>query len=293
MKIILSRKGFDSSYGGVPSPIFPDGICSLPIPEEQPGKRTHGITYANIRYRGANLGDIVAQLTKGKTTADKPAHLDPDLRDDALSRETDWQPCFGQCDAAQEHLANQNVGKDDLFLFFGWFRRVEKTLDAWRVVRGEPGIHVIWGWLQVGEVYNDRVGAWPSWAEYHPHHPHWNRPVDRNTLYVAKPYLTFPGLPSDVPGGGVFRTFHERLRLTAKEKRCSIWFLPSWFHPDAGKGSLLSYHKKRHRWGARTPRGVELHSVSRGQEFLLDLDSDERKRGAGEWLAAIFQSVDR
>lgn len=33
MKIILSRKGFDSSYGGYPSPILPDGsLLSIPIP---------------------------------------------------------------------------------------------------------------------------------------------------------------------------------------------------------------------------------------------------------------------
>jgi hypothetical protein len=32
-KVILSRKGFDSSCGGYPSPILPDGtMISLPIP---------------------------------------------------------------------------------------------------------------------------------------------------------------------------------------------------------------------------------------------------------------------
>ena len=35
MKLILSRKGFDSSYGKVPSPIFPDDrMLSLPIPDK-------------------------------------------------------------------------------------------------------------------------------------------------------------------------------------------------------------------------------------------------------------------
>lgn len=33
MKVILSRKGFDSGYGGWASPILPDGrMLSLPIP---------------------------------------------------------------------------------------------------------------------------------------------------------------------------------------------------------------------------------------------------------------------
>ena len=33
MKVIISRKGFDSGYGGMPSPILPDGtMISMPIP---------------------------------------------------------------------------------------------------------------------------------------------------------------------------------------------------------------------------------------------------------------------
>jgi hypothetical protein len=33
MKIVLSRKGFDGTYGGFPSPILEDGLMiSLPIP---------------------------------------------------------------------------------------------------------------------------------------------------------------------------------------------------------------------------------------------------------------------
>lgn len=35
MRIILSRKGFDSEYGGCASPILPDGkMISMPIPSE-------------------------------------------------------------------------------------------------------------------------------------------------------------------------------------------------------------------------------------------------------------------
>lgn len=36
MKFILSRKGFDSGYGGCASPILPDGtMLSIPIPVEK------------------------------------------------------------------------------------------------------------------------------------------------------------------------------------------------------------------------------------------------------------------
>jgi hypothetical protein len=54
MKVILSRKGFDSASGGMPSPILPDGtLISLPIPCDRPGS---GVPYASIRaVTGASL----------------------------------------------------------------------------------------------------------------------------------------------------------------------------------------------------------------------------------------------
>ena len=48
-RVILSRKGFDSKYGGRPSPIFENGnIFSLPIPQngESPKK------YHELKFNG-------------------------------------------------------------------------------------------------------------------------------------------------------------------------------------------------------------------------------------------------
>jgi hypothetical protein len=78
MKIIISRKGFDSSVGGGASPIFPSGeLCSLPIPESLPGR--HSKRYKDIRRGGQLLGDIVNDLTEGAIKPVAFAHLDPDL----------------------------------------------------------------------------------------------------------------------------------------------------------------------------------------------------------------------
>ena len=45
-RVILSRKGFDSKYGGKPSPIFKNGdIFSLPIPQN--GKSPKNIMSLN------------------------------------------------------------------------------------------------------------------------------------------------------------------------------------------------------------------------------------------------------
>jgi hypothetical protein len=59
MKIILSRKGFDSGSGGCPSPIFPDGsLMSLPIPDKQ-----SKISYNEINCNHkVSLGEVVSQL---------------------------------------------------------------------------------------------------------------------------------------------------------------------------------------------------------------------------------------
>lgn len=45
-KLILSRKGFDSSAGGKPSFIYGDRLISLPIPEEN----NSGISYDQLRF---------------------------------------------------------------------------------------------------------------------------------------------------------------------------------------------------------------------------------------------------
>src|SRR6266436_9207163 len=116
MKLILSRKGFDSANGGCPSPILDDRPFSLPIPD--PSSPT---TYGEISpFNGIPIWQIVEDLTHGRVGRGNGAHLDPDLRRDALTRATGWRPIFGQADAAQSHLTNQGIGPGDLFLFFGY-----------------------------------------------------------------------------------------------------------------------------------------------------------------------------
>src|ERR1700678_123230 len=93
MKIILSRKGFDSSSGGVPSPIFPDGkILSLPIPD-----KSSTIAYNDIAGNNwATVGELVQQLAGIPRT--HRAHLDPDLAAQSFPRTEEWRPIFGQVD---------------------------------------------------------------------------------------------------------------------------------------------------------------------------------------------------
>jgi hypothetical protein len=62
MKIILSRKVFDAEYGGIPSPILPDGtLLSLPIPYEQ-----DNIKYSSLCYQGKSYYDIINEICPPK-----------------------------------------------------------------------------------------------------------------------------------------------------------------------------------------------------------------------------------
>ena len=97
VKIILSRKGFDNTYGGCASPILPDGtMLSMPIPSED-----DDILYSQLQYKEINYADMLKQLNpriKNITTC----HLDPDIRPDIrIKSPENWMPAFGQIGSAQ------------------------------------------------------------------------------------------------------------------------------------------------------------------------------------------------
>ncbi|GAA0633631.1 hypothetical protein ACFPTY_04695 [Halomonas beimenensis] len=280
MKLILSRKGFDTAAGGVPSPILPDGrMIALPIPDER-----SVIPYGEITHQGEPLGPLVADLTRGRIAPDTRAHLDPDLVADSLPRRPGWRLLFGQMGQAQSHLRNQGVGPGDVFLFFGLFRRVEHLDGAWRFAADARPCHLLWGWMQVGEVLPlDGVpaGAY-GWADYHPHRQRGD--VLHNVLYLARRRLELEGLGTTLPGAGIFPGYSPERRLTAPDaERVSAWRLPSWFHPGEGRPPL-SYHADPTRW-RRQAEHTALQAVARGQEFVLDAEAyPEALPWAGELI---------
>ncbi|KPQ28579.1 MAG: hypothetical protein HLUCCX14_09695 [Marinobacter excellens HL-55] len=268
MNLILSRKGFDSSAGGCPNPVFPDGrFLALPIPDDQ-----SPIRYGQIQHQGHSIGRLVSQLTGKPAFSRKGAHLDPDVIEDAFPRQPGWRPMLGQHSSAQAHLVNCGVGQGDLFLFFALFRPVEKYRGRWRFVPGSRAFHAIWGWLQVGEVWLlDGMTEVPPWAAYHPHlHGERSR---QNCLYVGSDRLDLPGLDLQRPGAGTVGRLASLQRLTAPDAvQVTDWRLPVAFMPGPGQ-QPLSYHHNLARWRmGDSPDYCRLKSVARGQEFVLDLD---------------------
>lgn len=187
MKVILSRKGFDSSAGGAPSPIVEGRPVSLPIPATD-----RSLT----RYADIGLAETVTAATHGRITGRDLCHHDPFFRDGRCA--------FGQTGAAQGHLRNQGVGPGDLFLFFGLF--AEPTT-------GERH-HRVFAFLEVAETRT--LGTTPKSdcpiGGDRPH-PHTLGTWDgNNTLYLGR--------------GAVAQSADPGLRLTAPGGPLSLWQVP-------------------------------------------------------------------
>lgn len=284
MKIILSRKGFDSASGGCPSPILPDGrLRSLPIPDCRSTVRYTSI-YADDYYP---TGDIVESLTRRKISASSRAHLDPDIDPLSKKRDSKWRGVFGQCGASQSHLEKQNVNVGDIFLFFGLYRQTVENECGLTFSKDSHNTHVLWGWMQIDKIIRIDGSIQDSLAWCYDH-PHVYYPLrNNNVVYIASKGINIPGMPKcSSTGSGVFTRYTPQLCLTAAESnRPSLWRLPAWFSPMAKR--TLSYHTAQERWHrCKQDRDkVLLESVGRGQEFVIDVENCSE---ANEWLAEIL-----
>ena len=267
MRLVLSRKGFDSSAGGCPNPIFPDGsLLALPIPDAH-----SAIRYRDIRCHQGGLGTVVSQLTNGRVKPSHGAHLDPDLDAASYPRQPGWRPLFGQMGAAQGHLAKQGVGAGDLLLFFGLFRHVERVKRRWRFRPDSRPHHRIWGWFQIASRHPvaDLPEVLRPWAAYH---PHCRQPgATNNRLYVAGETLDLPGSGRGLAGSGVLCNEAVAPVLSDPDARLpSQWRLPRWFYPERGRRPM-SYHLKPERWHLQGDY-CHLAAACRGQEFVLQCE---------------------
>lgn len=190
MRIVFSRKGFDSSAGGGPSPIVKGRPISLPIPANGGPSRT---TYGDL-----GLGEHVARASRGTLGAADWCHHDPQTLPDGRAM-------LGQCGAAQTHLARANVAPGDLFVFFGLFRE-----------EGGAAHHRIFGYLRIDEIV-DLAKASPS------------RIAQLAALGCPHALAMHKANDVVYCGEGAFaRCAHPALRLTVPEGPPSLWQVPAW-----------------------------------------------------------------
>jgi hypothetical protein len=241
-------------------------MASLPIPSDA------GLPAKQCRAGEFPMTDLLRDLSAGKIGANTLLHLDPDLEEDSISRRVGWTPAFGQVSAAQSHLANQNIGVGDLFLFFGWYRHVEFKDSRWRYVAASKDFHSLFGWLQVGKVLSVdalRAHEVPDWLTDHPHIQHRERFANQqNTIYLASSHLSLGDNLSSHPGAGIFKSWSPELKLTAEGQTRSVWTVPNWLQPVYDKPAL-TYHGNPERW-RQVGNELQLKSVAKGQEFVFD-----------------------
>ena len=260
MKLVFSRKGFDSSAGGFPSPIINGKPISLPIP--YPSSKSS--------YQHFNLGKIVKDLTSRKLTEKDLCHNDPDLEMGA----------FGQVSSAQSHLHNQNVGSGDLFLFFGWFREAEMVDGNYRYKSDAIDHHRIFGWMFVDQKFS--VGSETEefrrkWTKY-ANHPHaigkWG---PNNTMYLASKTFSMFG-EHIIRGFGTFSVSKRTLLTNDNAPSKRFWSVPDWLNPAKG-GCIPSYHDRKSYIGGL------LKTAGRGQEFVCHPHQNKKFK---EWLLELF-----
>jgi hypothetical protein len=240
MKVIFSRKGFDSAAGGVPSPVI-DGIpVSLPIPASGRSETTYG---------DLGLGDAVLAATRGRISPSHLCHEDPQFAGGCCA--------FGQTGAAQSHLANQNAGAGDVFLFFGLFRDPE----------ARERHHRIFGYLVVEDILKPGPRPTPQAligsARNHPHTlGEWNA---NNTIYTG-------------PGQTALNA-SDRLRLTMPGGPLSLWNIP----PSLA-ASGMTYHKRPGQWAQQG----QLMASARWQEGVSVITDNPAMR---EWVRETVEAI--
>jgi len=276
MRIILSRKGFDSQNGGIASPILFDkgnyNFFSLPIPYEE-GHSYNDIIISNGKTALDFITDITPNLIfkKQKISVDKiKCHLDPDLIQQSLRHRTleNWEPAFGQYFNAQSHLDKYEIKKNDLFLFYGWFKFAEYESNKFKYCKilndkFKNGFHAIYGYLQIDEKINVRkdISKFKN-LKYHPHagNKHLNK-FSNNTIYTANEFLSFD---KSIKGSGVLK-YSPKCILTKEKNNRSIWELP---FKDYSKDDIELTHNPHENW-TPSENKIELKSAKIGQEFIF------------------------
>ncbi len=252
MRFILSRKGFDVTNGGCPSPILPDGkMISMPIPDE-----SYWNSFSDLKFPGGGTYRDAWKALKPKGSKCGGCHLDPDIRPNIRKGKPwlGWKPAFGQCDAAQGHLINQKIGIGDVFLFFGWFRKTEFIEEKIQFVNSAPEIHAIYGYLQIGEILTGDDLEKCIW------HPHAHNDGKNNTIYVASDSLIIDEKNTGLSGAGTL-TYSDELNLTEPGQCHSRWKL---IEVLKNKDITLTYHDKD-----KCIKDGYFQSVARGQEFVF------------------------
>lgn len=293
MKIIFSRKGFDSRSGGCFSPYHPStGLYIwMPIPEKVPFYQ-HAHSYSSLPVTEGYLPGVPGRTLSEVYCAlhnNRPVRVNTDQFADIRTLDAHWDPMlgvppwypkdfpedfpeigrgFGQATAAG-HLYRQRVGAGDVFLFFAGFRSIHRS-------PARKG-HYVFGWMKVGKRIDTFAEATKYMRTYGlTAHPHCTREAftRRNLLFLPADWL-YEDL--EIPGCGYFRTLNESLQLSHAHQTPATWRLPGFFMNKVSQVYQRSWRM--------LPTGECTVQTGQGQEFVASVEHSV----GNQWLRALFE----
>ena len=276
--ISLSRKGFDSAYGGTPSPIINNKIYSLPIPASETKKFNpkHSTKYKDLKFGNLSGSEILKRLNKtplhskklpgnkkrNEITPESLCHHDPDLK----------TGIYGASGNASTQLKDFKEG--DLLLFFGWF--FDKDGE-------KRHIHHLFGWLQADYIIKGSKNIQNFCDENEITHPHADElflKEETNALYVS----SGDAGDGESLGYGIFEDYHHELCLTHPlSKKRTTWQLNKNYFSEikSAKEIFKKFIKEEHfKYNPDSKTNDPLirddkltfKSPDLGQEILMDGD---------------------
>jgi hypothetical protein len=255
-RIVLSRKGFDSTTGVIHSPVIDEIFYSLPIPEGG-----SDLFYKDLKAKGIAL-DLLTIIRQLGAKQYSECHVDPNLNPKlyGLDTEDGWSPAFGQDEAALSHLLETNgIKSGDVFLFFGRFKHAKFNMNRIEYSKSKE-FHAIFGFMEIGEIVNIKMGLTAEMKEKYFNHPH----VKHQEYYHNNSTLFIPANKSKhgfAKTVGTFK-FSKDLVLTSDDGKLSDWQMPKPFW-----GKNFTYKLNIDKKG-------KVKSPGRGQEMVGNANTE-------------------
>lgn len=281
MRVILSRKGYDSSFGSITSLVLhkrnnTDEIIMLPIPCDNDTAIYNDLKLSEDK----NFFEKLIKLPGYEKLKNKKCHADPNLVDFFCDKESNggFVGSIGPHNTAYSHLRNQGVtvGDDlkdkdgDLFIFYGVFREAHENGDGSISLDDCKKRHMMFGYLQIGEdISNENIKKYTEEHKWMKNQPHSN--LDKykdnsNHIFVAREKLSFA---PELNGYGMFNFSKDNqlLYLTKNgSERLTDW------HVEGLKNRKISWNA-----GRCFDENGDIQVAKRGQEFVLEgIDEAEK-----------------
>ena len=283
IKIVLSRKGMDTSIGKLASPIFNKTnvlkMLSLPIPvlkenvEEYKQEKQREYFHKKINKAvkenyGNTYLEIITKLVKknrNRKWEHDVYHYDP-LVDEKVLDSCGYQASLGQSKQAAKYLKSGfKKGDTIIFLFFGRFHFVD---DEFKYIKksGDPykdnDIHVVWGSLIIKEYGKKQEEIDLNW---HPHSiDYYKKQKENNIIFTGK---------------GQVYDFSKSRVLTKLERKCgreismAIWDKKKIINSNEVE-DYIKFSEQSTRKNTAANKSDELYLRGQWQELIIDQDCE-------------------